>query len=105
MWQGRRALRVVEGRRDENKAGEDQRKRREAESEGGRDAERVVDARTDVAVAGGKERRGAECARQLGGAPDDDAEVSWPAAAPGDRLRAHRTFQPNVIDRGVKPIQ
>ena len=54
-------------------------------------AQRVVDARADIAVAGGEERRRAQRARELGRTPDHDAEVAWPPAPSGDRIRAHRT--------------
>ena len=89
VGQGGGSLGVVERGGDEDEAGQDERHRREAESEGGRDAERVVDARADVAVAGGEERARAERAGELGGAADDDPEVTRPAAAAGHRI-THR---------------
>jgi len=78
------SLRVVQRRRDEDEAGEDQSEWGQPQGECGGDAERVVDARSDIAVTGREQRRRAKGAWQLGGAADDDPQIAWPAAAPGD---------------------
>src|SRR5439155_25262626 len=91
VWEGGRAFRVVERGGDEDESGEDERQRGEAERKRRGHAQRVVDARADIAVAGGEQRRRAQRARELGRTPDHDAEVAWPPAPSGDRIRAHRT--------------